>query len=82
MLFVSSHLEAGDFSGDGLAESGHGVRVLTDRYHVIVPDGGEALVVQQLLSDFGQAGLYLQVLTHICVGSDQDDWGEWSYSLK
>lgn len=78
---MSSHLEAGDLSGDGLAEFDHGVRVVPDRHHVIVPNGREALVVQQLLSDFAQAVFYLQMLTHICVGSHQDDWREWGYSL-
>ncbi len=82
LLFVSFYLEAGDFPGDGLAKLGHGVRVLADRDHVVVPDGREALVVQQLLSDLRQAGLKLQLVAHICVGSHQDDRGQRSYSLK
>lgn len=82
LLFVSFYLEAGDFSADGLAKFGHGVRVLADGDHVVVSDGREALVVQQLLSNLGQAGLKLQVLAHICVGSHQDYWGKRSHGLK
>lgn len=76
------YLEVGDFSGDGLAELGHGVRVLAGGDHDVVPDGREALVVQQLLPDLGQAGLKLLLLTHICVGSHKDDGGQRSYGLK
>jgi len=66
-------LEAGGLPGDGLAQLGHGVRVLAGRDHVVVPDGREALVVQQLLPDPGQAGLDLQLAAHVQVGPHQDD---------
>lgn len=79
---MSSDLEAGDLPGDGLAQLGYGVRVLADGDHVVVPDGGEALVAQQLLSGLGQAGLKLQLIAHISVCSHQDDRGQRSYSLK
>lgn len=76
------YLEVGDLSGDGLAEPGHGVRVLADRDHVVVLDGGEALVVQQLFPDLGQAGLKLLLLAHVSVGSHKDDRGQRSDGLK
>lgn len=53
----SVYLKAGDLPGDGLAELGHGIRVLADGDHVVIPDSREALLVQQLLSDLGQTGL-------------------------
>lgn len=49
---------------------------------MVVSDGGEALVVQQLLSGLGQTGLKLQLVAHICVSSHQDNRGQRSYSLK
>lgn len=67
--YVSSYLEAGDLPDNGLAESCDGIWVLTDWDHVIIPDNREALVGQELLSDFAQAVLQLWVLTHICMGS-------------
>lgn len=79
---MSFYLEVGDFPGDGLAELGHGVRVLAEGDHVVVPDGREALVGQQLLFDLGQAGLKLQLLAHICVGSHEDYRGQRSYGLQ
>lgn len=82
VIFFSLHLEVGDFPGDGLAEFGQGIRVLTDGDHVVVSDGGEALVVQQLLLDLGQAGLKLQLIAHVCVGSNEDDRRQRSYSLE
>lgn len=71
--FASSYLKAGDLPGDGLAELRHGVRVLAAGDHEVVPDGREALVVQQLILDLRQAGLELFLIAHISVGSNKDD---------
>ena len=73
---MTFHLEAADFPGDGFAQLGDGVGVLADGHHVVVSDGGEALVAQQLLSDLREAGLKLQVIAHIGVCSHQDDRGQ------
>lgn len=78
----SFYLEAGDLPGDGLAQLGDGVRVLAGRDHVVVPDGGEALVPQQLLPDLGHAGLKLQLVAHVRVGSHQDDRRQRGDSLE
>lgn len=67
------YLEVGDLPGDGLAELGQGVGVFAGGDHVVVSDGGEALVAQQLLPDLGQAGLKLQLSAGVRVGSNEDD---------
>lgn len=48
---------------------------------MVVPDGREALVVQQLILDLRQAGLELFLLAHISVGSNKDDWRQRSDGL-
>lgn len=75
------HLEAGDLPGDGLAEHPQGVGVFRGGDHVVVSDGGEALVAQQLLLDLGQAGLQLQLIADVRVGSDEDDGRQRSNGL-
>lgn len=75
------YLEVGDLPGDGLAEPGHGVRLLAGGDHVVVPDGREALVVEQLLLDLGQAGQKLLLLANVIVGSHEDDRRQRSYGL-
>lgn len=77
-----SYLEVGDLPGDGLAELGQGVGVLGGGDHVVVPDGREALVAQQLLPDLGQAGLKLQLVADVRVGPDQDDGRHRSRGLR
>lgn len=79
--FLCIYLEVGDLSDDRPAEFGDGVRVLAERDQVTVSDGWEALMAQQLLSDFTQARLDLQLLTHIGVGSNKDDWRQRSHCL-
>lgn len=76
-----SHLEVGDFPGDGLAELAQGVGVLAGGDHVVVSDGREALVAQQLLPDLAQAGLELQLIADVRVGPDEDDGRQRSYGL-
>lgn len=49
---------------------------------MVVPDGGEALVAQQLLPDLGQAGLKLRLAADVRVGPHQDDGGQRSRGLK
>lgn len=67
------YLEVVHLPDNGLAQPGQGVRVLAGRHHVVVPDGGEALVAEQLLLDLGQARLELLLLADVGVSSHQDD---------
>lgn len=48
---------------------------------MVVSDGGEALVAQQLLPDLAQAGLKLQLVADVRVGSDEDDGRQGSDGL-
>lgn len=77
-----AYLEVVHLPDDGLAQPGQGIRVLAGRHHVVVPDGGEALVAQQLLLDLGQAGLELLLLAHVSVSSHQDDGRQRGHSLQ
>lgn len=77
-----AYLEVVHLPDDGLAQPGQGVRVLAGRHHVVVPDGGEALVAEQLLLDLGQAGLELLLLADVSVRSHQDDGRQRSHSLQ
>lgn len=49
---------------------------------MVVSDGGEALVAQQLLPDLGQASLKLQLIADVRVGANEDDGRQRSHGLR
>lgn len=69
-------------SDNGLAQFGESVRVLAGGHRVVVSDGGEGLVVQQLLSDLTQTHLKLLLSADVAVSPHQDDRRQRSHRLK